>query len=199
MLARALLVLVNHLLDQSEWARRRLLPHAGQVALLRLPMAALHLTVTDDGHLEAVAGGGEPDLTLTVSGEAVAAAVGGSDAAMKHVHVAGNADFGEALGFVLRNLDWDAEADLARLLGDGAAPRVHRTLLGVLAWHRQTLERAGENLRDYLVLERPVLVSASAVQDLAGELTGFLDDLARLEKRVARGEAALVPPTKGKG
>jgi ubiquinone biosynthesis accessory factor UbiJ len=189
MLAAAILATLNHLLEQADWARRRLLPHAGQMAELQLPVAAVRFQIRDDGFF-AAATDRTPDLTLSVPAGATVAAFSGGEAAMKHVAVAGNAEFGESLGFVFRHLKWDAEADLARVVGDVAAPRLHRSLLTLLAWQRQSLERASANVRDYLVVERPTLVAATDLEDFAAELGRLRDDLARLEKRIAKGEAA---------
>lgn len=195
MLAPAILAALNHLLDQAEWARRRLRAHAGQVAELVLPVGTVRFRVADDGLL-APAAEDTPELTLSASAEAAVAAFSGSEAAMKHVRIAGNAEFGEALGFVLRHLEWDAEADLARVVGDTAAPRLVRGLTALFAWQRQALERASANVRDYLVVERPSLVAGTELEDFATELVLLRDDLARLEKRVTKREASATKPTR---
>ena len=189
MLAPAILALLNHLLKQAEWARRRLLPHAGHVAELQLPVGRVRFQVTGDGSLTPAAVDASPELTLSLPVEAAGAALSGTAAAMKHVRIAGNAEFGEALGFVLRHLEWDAEADLARVVGDVAAPRLHRGMLDFIEWQRDAMKRASMNLRDYLVFERPALVDAVELEDFASEMTRLRDDLARLEKRIARCEA----------
>lgn len=188
-LASVLITSLNHLLSQGEWARKLLLPHAGQVAELHLPLGMVRLLVANDGYLAECGASATPDLSLTVPSEAAIASLSGADAAMKHVRIAGNAEFGETLGFVLRHLEWDAEADLARLLGDIAAPRLHRVFKGILAWQRDAFERASDNLRDYLVLERPTLVARATLDQFAAELMTLGDDLARLQKRVAKLEA----------
>lgn len=186
MFAAALVPPLNHLLGQAEWARRRLLPHAGQVVELQLPLAAVRLAVSEDGYLVRDTGDHPPELVLSIPAEAAMAVLSGPDAAMKNVRIAGNAEFGEALGFVLRHLEWDAEADLARVLGDVAAPRLLRGLGAAMAWQRDALRRGADNLRDFLVAERPTLLAADALEQFAAELTALRDDLARLDKRIAK-------------
>lgn len=186
MLASALAASLNHLLRQAEWARRRLLPHAGQLVELQLPVVTVRLTVGDDGYVAQDGGDRPPELVLTIPAEAALAALSGPDAAMKHVRIGGNAEFGEALGFILRHLEWDAEADLAHLVGDMAAPRLHRAVAGALAWQRDAVQRGADNLRDFLVVERPALVGAPALAEFAAALMVLRDDLARLDKRIAR-------------
>lgn len=188
MLTSLIVTVLNHLLGQADWASRRLRAHAGRVAELHLPVGAARLRVTDDGFFTAATEEHEPDLCLSVPGEAAAAALDGSDAAMKHVRIEGNAEFGEALAFVLRHLEWDAEADLARVVGGAAAPRLHRALLDVLGWQREAVERTSINLRDYLVFEHPTLVARADLEQFALDLSRLRDDLARLEKRICRRE-----------
>lgn len=186
LLASPLISILNHLLASAEWARHRLLPHAGQCAELQLPVGTVRLMISADGSLAESNAAQEPDLVLTLTEGAALAALGGTDAAMKHVRIAGNAEFGEALGFVIRNLEWDAEADLARMVGNVAAPRIHRSVLALLSWQRDMLQRGADNVRDFLVHERPTLVARLELESWAAELITLADDLARLEKRINR-------------
>lgn len=186
MIAAAFVTPFNHLLAQSEWARHRLRPHAGQVAELQLPLGSIRLAVDQGGFLGVASDDTPPALTLTIPPDALLASLSGPEAGMKHVRIAGNAEFGESLGFVLRHLEWDAEGDLARVVGDVAAPRLHRSVLGFLRWHADALRRAKDNLREYWVYERPTLVDSPNLQEFARELISLADDLARLDKRVAR-------------
>lgn len=189
MLAVVLVAPLNHLLAQAEWARRRLKPHAGQIAEFQLPMGSARLRVGDDGFLAAATEEALPELTLTIPSDTLLGSLSGADTAMRHVRIAGNAEFGESLGFVLRHLEWDAEGDLARVVGDIAAPRIHRAFSSFLGWHLDALHRAKENLRDYLVYEQPALVDASSHQRFSSDLITLADDLARLDKRIARLDA----------
>jgi ubiquinone biosynthesis protein UbiJ len=185
-LAAALVPPLNHLLRQAEWARHRLRAHAGQVVELKLPVTTVRLVVGDDGYVTQDQGEASPALALSVPVEAAIAALSGPETAMKHVRIAGNAEFGQAVGFVLRHLEWDAEADLARVVGDVAAPRLHRGVSAFFAWQRDALRRSSDNLRDYLVVERPSLIASTSLEHFAAELIALRDDLARLDKRVAR-------------
>lgn len=185
----ALLAALNHLLYQSEWARRLLRPHAGQHARIALPLGAVDFVVADDGQVADCATTGAPDLILTVPAAALGAAANGMEGVMRHVRIEGSAEFGEALGLVLRHLRWDAEEDLTRLVGDIPAHRLAQTVRSVARWHADAAQRLGENLRDYLVVEQPTLVAQPALEDLLQEATTLRDDLARLEKRIARLES----------
>lgn len=181
---------LRHLLSQAEWARARLRPHAGLIADIRLPVASVKLQIAEDGQLTEPPREAPPALVLQVPTEALFGLLTGSDSAMKHVRIEGNAEFGEALGFVLRNLEWDREADLAKLLGDIPARRLHQGAQAALAWQRDALGRVTDNLRDYLILEQPTLVAASDLDRFSAELIDLTDQLARLEKRISKMDRA---------
>lgn len=191
MLAPPILGALNHLLDNADWARAKLQPHGGRVAVLAFPAISIRLQVSDDGRFAPAASDDSADLTLIFPTGAIEGLWLGLEAAMRHVRVSGNAEFGEALGFVLRNLRWDAEADLAQIVGDTLAPRFVLGARRMFDWQQDFLRRGTENLRDYLAFERPTLVHQTALQDLAIETLNFRDRLGRLEKRLAKLDAAL--------
>ena len=105
---------------------------------------------------------------------------------MADIRISGNADFADALGFVLRQLRWDGEEALSRLIGDIAAHRAVSTAREVATWHRNTARNVVENLVEYFGEERPLVVKKAALEDLAGDTAALRDDLARLEKRLRK-------------
>jgi len=113
---------------------------------------------------------------------------------MSAVRIDGNAEFADALGFVFRNLRWDVEEDLSRLVGDILA---RRTVLGAQSLRvgaSRTWQALGGNLAEYLTDERPLLVARDALDAHGDELSRLRDDLARLEKRAERLAGKLFPP-----
>ncbi len=194
LLATAVAGVLNHLLDEAEWARARLQPHTGRVAALEFPAGRIRLLIGDGGRFASEDNDqGSEDLILSFPANAVEGLWSGLDVAMRHVQVSGNAEFGEALGFVLRNLRWDAEADMARLVGDTLAPRIARGARNVFNWQHQAVRRSTENLRDFLVFERPTIVAQPQLRELSIDLLEFRDRMARLEKRLDK----LVPSSQG--
>lgn len=194
MLTPLLLAALNHLLDQAEWARRRLQPHAGQHARIQWPVGRVDFQITNEGQIADCATDTPPDLTLVVSAGALVALADDMDGVMRHVRIQGSAEFGEALGLVLRNLRWDAEEDLARVIGDIPARRLAQSARSVFRWQRDGALRLSENLRDYLVVEQPTLVARPELEVLIQHAALLRDDLARLEKRIARLEAKGLTP-----
>lgn len=188
MISSLFLSATNHLLSQAGWARQRLQPHAGRTARLALaPVAEIDFSVAADGQLAEWSGEEAPEVTLRLAvAELPRLLVDGLETAMRHVRIEGNAEFAEALGFVFRYLRWDAEEDLARVLGDIAAHRIVEGGRRAAAEGKRTLERAGGNLSEYLTEESPLLVSRKALPGFAEEVVALRDAVARLDKRVAR-------------
>lgn len=154
MLDLALLQVFNHLLDAAPWARARLAPFAGRRARLALGAWPLDFRIAADGSLESL-GTEAPAVTITLPVSAPLGLPGGREALLREARIEGAADFAEALGSVLRRLEWDAEEDLARIVGDIAAHRLARLARGFLTQQAASARRLAENIDEYLRYERP--------------------------------------------
>lgn len=177
---------VNHLLGQSGWARTRLAPFAGRCARFDMPPWRLAVFVTDDGYLRAATDPPEADVTVTLPADSPLRALHGIAGVMADAHVIGNAEFATELSFVLRNLRWDAEEDLSRLVGDIAAHRLAGAASAFVAWQKRSAENLGQNISEYLAEEAQVLTPARELAQLRGDLEDFERRLAALQARVDR-------------
>lgn len=187
MIETTFLATANHLLAQAPWARERLRPHAGLVATLEIEAVRIRFAVDADGLLHGAPAQGAQDVSLRIPAQALPDfALGRFEQGMRHVHLQGNAEFADAIGFVFRNLRWDAEEDAARLIGDVAAHRLFTTLHSVDGAARQALRGLGGNLAEYLTEERPLLVGQRQVALFSADVSALRDAVSRLEKRVER-------------
>lgn len=186
MIDRLFLSATNHLLGQASWARQRLMPHAGRTAHLDLAPLRLDFSVANDGYLaEWHAADEQPDVGLCLpAGELSRVLSEGPSALMRHVRIEGNAEFADALGFVFRNLRWDIEEDLSRVIGDILAHRTVKTVRAVGSAQRRAVDNTAGNLAEYFTEEKPVLVAREALAEFSRELTDLRDAVARAEKRV---------------
>jgi ubiquinone biosynthesis protein UbiJ len=180
------LLAVNHLLDQAAWARAKLAPYAGHVAQINLPPFEAAFVILDDGRLGAANVDAEPEVRISLPASTPLLALQGNDAVMRAARLDGAVNFAEALGFVIRNLRWDVEEDLSKIVGDIAAHRLVGGARDVLVWHQQTAQRLGENLAEYFTEENPQTARRSAIAEFSADVDRIRDDLARLEKRVQR-------------
>lgn len=186
MIEYAFITVFNRLLKRAPWARQRLQPHAGLLAKLDAQPISVMFEVTAEGMLQSSAKT-NPDVVLTLPlAELGQFAAGQVDAAMRSVHIQGNAEFADALGFVFRNLRWDAEEELAQIVGDVAAHRLANTGRAIVAAQRRMVESVAGNLVEYLTEERPMLVPRALNEQFADALRALRDAVARTEKRIDR-------------
>lgn len=185
MLDNAALGALNHLLRDSAWARARLTPFAGRAARLSLAPFHLDILVTAEGMLTEV-GTQAHDVEITLPAETPLLALRGAEALAKGIHVSGSAEFADALGFVLRNLSWDFEEDLSKVIGDIAAHRIAGLFNGFGAWQEKAARNLVENFAEYLTEENPALVKPSVIAEFSGTVGQLSNDLALLEKRITR-------------
>ncbi|NMG74583.1 ubiquinone biosynthesis accessory factor UbiJ [Aromatoleum diolicum] len=184
---RGFLAAINHLLAPATWARERLTPHAGRSARLRAEPLECVFTIAPDGFLVEADAETEAAVTLSIPLSAVPHFLGGDhNKAMNAVRIEGNADFADALGFVFRNLHWDAEEDLSRVCGDIVAHRLVMAAHGLKDAQQRAWNALTGNLAEYLTEEQQTLVTRTSLEAHADRLRQVRDDIARLGKRLDR-------------
>jgi len=186
MLDRPLLALLNRVLRQESWARQRLRPFAGRsVRISAPPLLSLTLVVSQDGTFHG-ASVEVPDVSIALPEHAPLRHFGRPQEALAAARLEGAADFAEALGFVFRNLRWDAEEELANVLGDIPARRLAGLARGVAGWPREVLGRISANVGEYLGREQPALPPQAAARQLADDISQAAQQVKDLEQRLSR-------------
>lgn len=176
---------LNRLLEADPQARARLAPFAGETVELRAaPLPSLRFVILPGGRVEA--GGAAPALVITLGPEAAAAWIRGEEHFLRSVDAAGDARLASEVMALLRHLRWDAEEDLARLVGDVAAHRLAGLARGFAAWQVDAARRLAEAFADYAVEERRLLVAGRELVHFSAEVARLRDAVERLEKRVRR-------------
>jgi len=181
---------VNHVLRGESWALRRLQPHAGRTARFEVFPVSFGFTVREDGEVSPALPGAIADVTVRVTPPAALRILGGDEAAFEEVAIQGDSEFAEAIHFVVRNARWDAEEDLARLIGDRAAHRLAATGRDILRFKARVADRLARNLSDYWVEERPLIARRTDVERFVQDVDTLRDDVERLSQRIARLAAA---------
>lgn len=188
MLEQPIIAALNHVLVRAPWAQQRLEPFSGREALFLMPPFRLQLLVTADGRF--ANGRGTPDVEIALPADtplaALQGALEGSDRAMRNARINGSVEFADTLSFVLRNLSWDFEEDLSRVVGDIAAHRIANSLRALTAWQKQAAQNLAENTVEYLRDEKGMLPSPGEISAFSGEVDRLRDDLARFEKRLQK-------------
>lgn len=190
MLTQAIVVTLNHFIGQDAWAQDRLRLYSGRTARVTAGPLALTLAVTSDGAL-AEAAVDVPDVVIVLP--PAPGFSGGIAGVMKRAHVTGSVDFAETLAFVLRNLRWDVEEDLSRVVGDVAAHRVVAALRNLNAWQRRATLNLSENLAEYVEHEQRAVIVRPAFVGFRDALLRLRDDIESLEERLLRLETRKPP------
>ena len=181
-----LLAAINHLLGQAAWAREKLMPFAGHSAQIKLPPFEAAFLIGADGCISAPTLEAELEVSISLPAATPLLALQGKDAVMRATRIEGSAEFAEALGFVIRNLRWDAEEDLSRIVGDIAAHRIVAGTREFAAWQQQAAQNLAENLAEYFTEEQPLIARQKDIAGFSSDIDRLRDDVARLEKQLQR-------------
>lgn len=184
MLEQPVIAALNHVIVRTAWAQHKLAPFAGREAVFAMPPFRLQLLVTAEGLF--AAGKGTPDVEIALPADTPLTALQGSDKVMRNARINGSVEFADTLGFVLRNLSWDFEEDLSRVVGDIAAHRIATSLRALTAWQKQAARNLAENATEYLRDETGMLPAPQEISAFSDEVDRLRDDLARLEKRLQK-------------
>lgn len=191
---------LNALLRREEWARERLARHAGKTVRFALGGFTLGLTIDSEGLASQADPAVVPDVTLTVAPEKLPLPRLGADRETpdfaQATHISGDAALAQVVADLAKQLRFDPEDALARVVGDIAALRIVGGARSAADGARHAGKRLAENVSEYLAEESGVLVGRPALEqwrlDLA-ELTASTDALARsataLQTRLASASA----------
>lgn len=178
---------LNHLIQGEYWAQERLRAHSGaQVLIEGGGLLKLRLGLDERGLFHAAQEGVEPDVAITLAADTPARLLFDREKLFSTVKLGGSAEIAESLAFVLRNLEWDAEADLAGLVGDIPAHRMARFARSFSKAILDSISRATQNVAEYAVDESELLVLPYHIDDFGTAVNVLRDDVSRLEKRISR-------------
>lgn len=195
-------IFTNHVLAQQPWAREALARHAGRSLRFAAPPFALGFKITPTGDLEstqpwplgnpataAASPAPAPDVTLSIAASRVPLLFIDPETAMKDVRIEGDAEFAQTLARLAREVRWDLEEDLSKLVGDIPAHQFMRFARAFGAWGREAGKRFSETTAAYLLDEDPTLVRKGAADQFGRDVATLRDDCERLDKRLQLLEA----------
>jgi len=182
---------INHLLAQEAWARETLMRHAGKLACIDTGHVRLCMRVARDGMLETSRADDVPGVTIHVKLSDLPLILQNSDRAFSYVRIDGDAEFANTISQLSKGLRWDAEHDLERFLGPIAATRLVGGARGLAGGAASAGRRLAENVAEFLLEERRVLVRPNHVDGFGDEVSRLRDDVERSAKRIAKLEQRL--------
>ena len=176
----------NHVLRTAPLAMERLARHAGRTASFAVGPLRVTLTVQTTGEVTGALEGAAHDLEVRIPPALLPRLAARDEAAWNEVRMEGDAALGGDISFIARNLSWDVEEDLSRVVGDAAAHRAVSTARAVHAWGRDAALRLAQGAAEYWTEESPLIASRVKLATFGHEVARLRDDLERLAERIAR-------------
>ncbi len=174
---------LNHLLLQSPGASETLRRHAGCSVRFDLTLAQYDFRIADDGCFsEAIVE--SPDAVIRPTAALLTRLPFFGRDALRHAEYSGDPALLATLDRVLKQLGWDVEADLAPVVGDIAAHRLHAAGRDALAGIAHALSALGHNASEYVVEEAELMARGVDVTRFNNEVDRLADDVARLDARL---------------
>jgi len=187
-LERPITAVLNHLLSRQPVLRDTLSAHAGKVARIDAGIFPLNIAVATDGLLQP--SHAEPSVIITIRPANLPKILTDMKNAFSYVHISGDAEFARAISEIANGLQWEAEEDLAPIVGDVAAVRIVRAVREASGTVQAGARKLVDNLAEYLLEENPTLLYRRAGDDFAADVAVLRDDVERLAKRIGLLEKA---------
>jgi ubiquinone biosynthesis protein UbiJ len=177
---------INHVLRSAPLALERLRKHAGRTAAFHVGPVTLAFTVQTTGEVAAAVPGAASDLEVRISPFLLPRLAANEAAAFREIDVQGDTELAQEISFLARNLTWDVEEDLSRVIGDVAAHRLVSGARDLRDWGREAALRMAQGAAEYWTEESPLVASRVKVESFMHEVAELRDALERLEKRVEK-------------
>jgi ubiquinone biosynthesis protein UbiJ len=178
--------LINRVLADYPLAREQLAAHAGKIIDAHVGPLSWRLRVTADGGVEIVGEGRDdsPDATFHVPPFLLPRLAKKDESAFREVVFTGDSEFVALLSTIAREIEWDIEEDLSRIIGDIAAHRIVDTAKQARVWRKDASLRFTENVAEYLTEEKRAFITSTDLESFTRGNEMLRDELARLEARL---------------
>ena len=177
---------INKLTGATPVSRQRLGKFAGRTAAFHVGPFDASLTVQTTGEVLPAVTGAAKDLEVRLSPFLLPRLAARDEAAYRDVQMTGDADFAAEIAFLAKNLKWDVEEDLSRVVGDAAANRAVGAATAAAGWGRDAAGRLAASAAEYFTEESPLIASRVKVAGFVDEVSLLRDAVERLEKRIER-------------
>lgn len=182
---------VNRLTRDASLARERLARFAGKTAAFRVGPVPVALTVQTTGEVLPAVPGAANDLEVRLSPFLLPRLAARDESAFREVEMQGDMELAGEVAFLAKNLRWDLEEDLSKVVGDAAAHRAVSTAKAAANWGKEASERLAAGAAEYITEEKPLVATRVKVEDFLAGVTELRDSVERLAKRIERLERAV--------
>lgn len=174
---------LNHLLNGAPWAKQRLKCHVDKCIAIRVFPLQFAFTIDGEGRLH-TADYATADSQIQLDPLLAARIALGDPAATQQIKISGDTQLAADFGNILLTLDWDAEADLARIIGAGASHHIAKLARAFIAWQRSTIVDSAAVLTEYAQEETALITKRKHLETFIAEVDTLRDASARLTKRI---------------
>jgi ubiquinone biosynthesis accessory factor UbiJ len=182
---RALAGVLNHLISQTPGAASNLVKHAGEKVAIDALIVRNVFLIREDGYLATVADA-EADATIRLTPDLLSRLPFAGKDAFRSAPTEGDAELLSAFNDVFQHMQWDVEADLARLFGPVIGFRLAEAGRSLFGWVGQASAEGAKTLAEYVTEENPMLATPLAIREFNAAVDILRDDAERLEARLAR-------------
>ena len=181
---------INHVLKGEDWALKRLRAFSGQSLRLELGRFQVPVRIDAKGLLVAQSASAspapvQPAVVITLPEDTPARLLLDPPSLVGLMTIRGSAELADHLSFIFKNLRWDAEHDLARVVGDIAARRLVKGGKQLLRWQTAQMSNAASNVVEFFTNEQATLVQRDEMSEFAASVATTRTALADLESRIA--------------
>jgi ubiquinone biosynthesis accessory factor UbiJ len=180
---------LNRVLSDYPMARNSLKAHAGKSINATVGPISTWLRVSGSGEFEMVgissnAARSAPDVAFRIPLVLLPRLARGDESAFSEVVFEGDSEFASTLSSIARNVDWDIEEDLSRVVGDIGARRIMGSAGAAREWSSDAETRLMVNVAEYLTEEKRAFATKRDFELLASDNENLRDALARLEAKI---------------
>ena len=188
--------LLNHLVNQNEWAREQLQPFGGKVVVFHIPPVRMKLVVLEDGGLAAAGATSIVAASVTLSPTAAMRLLSSDAHAQTLATIDGDTELALTLSRVLRNMRWEYEEDLSKIIGDAPAHQLAEFGRKTVSEIRAQSLNVADMFAEYWQEEEPLIAKKRHVSKFMQEVAELRDEVELLEKRLDK-LSSLASPTPG--
>ena len=187
---------LNRVLSDYPMARDLLKAHAGKSITATVGPVSTQLRVSENGEFEMVGASKDaknwlPDVAFRIPLALLPRLARSDESAFSEVIFEGDSEFASTLSSIARNVDWDIEEDLSRVIGDIGARRIVGSAEAAREWSGDAEARLMASVAEYLSEEKRAFATKRDIELLAADNENLRDALARLEAKINARAASL--------
>lgn len=176
---------LQHVIQQNQWAKSHLQAYAGKVIQFDFSVQRANLLILEDGSLWMAGETAMPDATVAIPPSLALRLMAKDDEAKSYIRITGDMALAKSVSQILTTMRWDVEEDLSKVVGDIAAHNITQVSKTAINAVKNQGENAAEMLAEFWQEEKNILAKKRHVEQFNQAVDTLREDVDRFEKRVA--------------